>query len=479
MKFFIILLTIVLFIACSDDKSSTGPDYGFNENLVGEWYLLSYTDEDGLQDYEGTLVIEENKEVYGEMISEDGTETFQGNIATTDTDLKLTVTESNAYWIEEDTYHFEYHLQDDQLIIQGMINDENTTLQYANESPQADQFGTIAGYITDFNTNSPIENAHVQVYSSALESYTDYEGFFSITQVPVGSHQLQINKSGYESTVETVVVENNEISSVEIFLQQTTSGMGSISGFVVDAVNQVPISNALIEIIGTNFETQTNDEGIYFFNEIPIGSYDFKCTKTGFEEVIYTQETVLADEEIYLDFIMLPEGSVTVGTISGIITDFTNNNPIPNVLVQIVGLANTALSYDDGSYEISLIPAGTYDITFSKTGYDTYQETDVTIENGSEITLDVSLNAISGYSSLAAYVTNTLSIPISGVFVEIIGTDLTGTTGIGGICTIQNIPVGMYDVRFSKTGYVTQIFENTEFLSGIPRPLDVVLESSK
>ncbi len=61
-----ILLIGILFAGCSKD-SGTGPSNGLDQNLVGNWTLQTYTDEDGQQDYTGFVNIEANGNMNGDL----------------------------------------------------------------------------------------------------------------------------------------------------------------------------------------------------------------------------------------------------------------------------------------------------------------------------------------------------------------------------------------------------------------------------
>ena len=43
-----------------------------------------------------------------------------------------------------------------------------------------------------------------------------------------------------------------------------------------------PIENATVEIIGTNYSTQTDSKGIYSFQNIPKGNYKILVTVVGY-----------------------------------------------------------------------------------------------------------------------------------------------------------------------------------------------------
>jgi hypothetical protein len=477
-KIMLLALTILLFFGCGK-KSSTEPDMGFNENLIGYWYLVSYQDEDGMQSYTGFMEIDADQEMHGQFVDEDGIATFSGTVETNDTLFRVDIEQSNALWIEEGQHDFNYMLNAGNLQLDGQLDDEDVQLTYTLQDTNPDEYGILAATVLDNQNLTGLDNALVTIQNTQLSGYTDFDGNVSITNIPVGNHSVLVSKSGYETKSVNITITKDETTYATIQLQQQTSGLGDVSGFVADAMNQTPLSGATISILGTSYQTQSGTDGIYTFTGIPVGTYDFQCVKTGFEEQISSDQSILADEEIYIDFILLPEGTVTYGTLSGIITSSQGGTPIQNVAVQIVGLANSALSYNDGSYEVVFIPEGTYQVTFTKVGYETVTESNVAIENGNTTTLDCIMNPIQGTSSLIAAVTNSLGIPISAALIEIIGTGLSGTTGMGGICTIQNVPVGTYDVQVSKAGYATELIESVEFLSGIPRPLDIVLQNGK
>jgi hypothetical protein len=474
----LMMLAVLLFFSCSK-KSTTAPDATINENLIGYWHLLSYQDEDGLQNYSGFLEIAADREINGQFADEDEVSTYSGTVETTDTIFRANVTETNAHWIEHGKHEFSYTLNGNQLRLEGKLDNEDVIIIYSKDDPNSEEVGDLTGTVKDADDLFDIESALIVIQNTQLSAFSDASGNFFVTDIPVGNYVIQISKSSYENQTAEVSISDSQITTVEVLMNKATSGNGSISGFVADAMNQVMIAGATISILGTGYQTQSAENGFYFFSDIPVGSYDLKCEKTGFETQTSTNQAVISDDEIQVDFILLPEGTVTYGSLSGTVTNSQSGTPIPNVAVQMVGLVNSAISYQDGSYEVLFIPAGIYEVSFTKVGYDTIVHSNVSIENGMESILDCSMNTIEGTSSLAASVTNTVGLPLSGVFIEIIGTDLSGTTGVAGFCSIQNVPAGTYDIRASKAGYVTQVIENVEFLSGIPRPLEIVMQMGK
>jgi PKD repeat protein len=105
-------------------------------------------------------------------------------------------------------------------------------------------------------------------------------------------------------------------------------------------------------------------------------------------------------------------------TLTGLVTDAVNGNPVPNALVSVAGL--TDLTDASGNYEINNIPAGilnaefnanvttgnaplgvqfgdlsqegTHTVTCSAEGYTTYTNSAVVIPDGGSVTLQISLS---------------------------------------------------------------------------------------
>ncbi len=382
------------------------------------------------------------------------------------------ITESDALWIEEGTYDWDYQINGQDLIMEGTIDDEFLVLSYTQGVPNPDEKGNLTGTVT--TGRNPLEGVLVQVLGTSLSDQTDSNGEYLISDIPIGTYSVKFSKTGYDDYTESdVTISDNQTTTVNAQINLTSGGNGSVSGFVADAINQTLVAGAHIEIEGTSFSTTTNGDGIYYIENVPAGNYVINCTKDGFEDAFLNIE-IIANEDVSADFLLLPEGSTNYGSVAGIVTN-TDGDPIVNVVCQVEGLSNSSLSFDDGSYEIFFIPAGTYNISFTKPGYETLVVENVEVTDGGTTNLDVQLQQISGTGTLICYVENSFQIPINGATIEILGTSLTGTTGTLGTYTFQSVPTGNYTVRVSKTGYTTQDIENVEILSGLPQYIYVTL----
>jgi hypothetical protein len=120
---------------------------------------------------------------------------------------------------------------------------------------------------------------------------------------------------------------------------------------------------------------------------------------------------------------------------------------LSGVSVQVGSYSTTTKS--DGTYIISSILPGTYDVSFSKSGYTT-KETTMNLVDGNN-TLNVTLVPVAVLAtSLEGYVSDSVG-GLPGVLVTVQGkNDTTDTTGY---YIIEGLTPGNSAVTFSKSGY--------------------------
>ncbi len=86
--------------------------------------------------------------------------------------------------------------------------------------------------------------------------------------------------------------------------QQVTA---AITGNVVDAAGAV-LSGATVTVTdvdrGTTYVTKTNDNGIFNFAHVPIGTYDVKVEASGFETTVQSHLTLVLNQTARLEFKM-------------------------------------------------------------------------------------------------------------------------------------------------------------------------------
>jgi thermitase len=219
---------------------------------------------------------------------------------------------------------------------------------------------------------------------------------------------------------------------------------GKISGEVTDAKDGSSISGAQVSD-GTRTGL-TDGAGIYTIDNVPPGTYQVTASKSGYQSSSLTV-TVLSGGTAVADFslneVILP------GSITGSVTDATDGSAI--VGATVTDGTRTSTTDATGKYTIANVPPGTYQVTASKSGYQSSSLT-VTVLSGGAAVADFSLSEVSVSGSITGSVTDaTNGSPIAGATVTD-GTR-TATTDALGKYTITNVPPGTYQVTASKAGY--------------------------
>ncbi len=169
-----------------------------------------------------------------------------------------------------------------------------------------------------------------------------------------------------------------------------------------------------------------------------------------------------------------------VGTVAGTVTDITSGAPIGTATVNMAGTSNPAKTYSattaaDGTYTISNVDAGTYDMTASKAGYGNQVKANQPIQPFQVNTINFQLTPSGGggvwgggVGTISGTVRNITSQPVAGATVKVLGTSFKATTDAGGSYSMPNVPSGTYDISSSKPsdGYDDATALNVDIVSG-------------
>ena len=83
------------------------------------------------------------------------------------------------------------------------------------------QTGKIAGKVTDSRTNEPVVGANVVVEGTTMGAATDFEGFFTILNIPPGTYRVRASMIGYTgSTLIDVRVNISQTTDLEFKLTE-------------------------------------------------------------------------------------------------------------------------------------------------------------------------------------------------------------------------------------------------------------------
>jgi hypothetical protein len=77
---------------------------------------------------------------------------------------------------------------------------------FAGATGLAAQTGSVTGRVTDANTGNPIPSAQVFISAINIGALTQQNGSYNLLNVPVGTHDVTVQRLGYRENVQPVTV---------------------------------------------------------------------------------------------------------------------------------------------------------------------------------------------------------------------------------------------------------------------------------
>ncbi|MFQ3548583.1 MAG: carboxypeptidase-like regulatory domain-containing protein [Armatimonadota bacterium] len=221
---------------------------------------------------------------------------------------------------------------------------------------------------------------------------------------------------------------------------------GIISGTVVDGLNNA-VAGAVITTSSGGYLATTNSSGAYSIAAVPA-TYNITASKSGYNPQTINNVTVTAGQTITRNFTITAQQATITGTVKD-----NANNPIAGATVTTNTGGYSATTNANGVYTLSNIAPGTYNITASKTGYDSATNNGVVGTAGQVTTSNFTLTPQPG--SITGTVKDSSNNPIVGATVSTNTGGYSTTTNSSGEYTLSNVAPGTYDVTASKSGYVS------------------------
>jgi hypothetical protein len=164
--------------------------------------------------------------------------------------------------------------------------------------------GKISGRVTDAATALPFVVAVVTT-SSGQSTTTDYNGDYTLSNVPVGDPTVGASFAGYVTGQEQITVSEALTTPANFALSEVISGgdTGSITGTVTDdnGVKQVGVKVTT----DSGHSTVTNRGGKYTIQNVPEGSRDESASESGFVDG-FQNIVVIAGQTTIVNFSLAP-----------------------------------------------------------------------------------------------------------------------------------------------------------------------------
>ncbi|MBW6515296.1 MAG: carboxypeptidase regulatory-like domain-containing protein [Candidatus Cloacimonetes bacterium] len=135
--------------------------------------------------------------------------------------------------------------------------------------------------------------------------------FYSVTAFANRSRNVQADATEYfPDNPPTTGTLTNRVPNTTLYF--VTAGMGVLDGYVYNSDTNDPLAGAAVEVIGTNYNAVTNNNGYFVFPYVPEGTYDVKASIFGYNDLILEDVLVEEDETTTISFYLVQLDNVTV-----------------------------------------------------------------------------------------------------------------------------------------------------------------------
>jgi hypothetical protein len=340
--------------------------------------------------------------------------------------------------------------------------DGNTTVNFSLTKSGANVVGVVSSGGKGLANVGLTLSDQTDTFKTLSESVTPVGGF-DFGQVPPGHYVLSATDFGYTTQSASVSVGAGETQTVDLtlpFVGQSSVKTATVTGSVVNEFTGAPLATVPIDLDGKPTGAVTNGNGVYTLAGVTPGLHQVTAlgASKGFADA-GVQVSVAEGATVTAPIIALP----SLATLTGIVLSAATGQPVPNPTVKLLqggaalGTPVTYTSTSSGTYKITGIPAGSYVLEVTATGYDP-SETSVSVGPGETLTQNVSLTEGPSYQAKTYLQTSAGTLqPEPGVCV-LLSRTTAGTleTTVAKLSTSQGGPVAFtalvaadtYEARF-------------------------------
>ncbi|MFZ2452060.1 MAG: carboxypeptidase regulatory-like domain-containing protein [Methylovulum miyakonense] len=314
--------------------------------------------------------------------------------------------------------------------------------------------GSVTGHAVDQPSGLPLAGVQVTA-DSGQSAFTGTDGEFLLTGITPGSHNFGFALAGYAAANRTALVDAGQQAAVGSVGLTVASNAGILSGTVTAAASHQPLAGAAITVNGNN-TTLTDAAGAYRL-VVPAGSYTVTLTASGFLTAT-AEATVMAGATLTLSP-SLTEASGTPPTTTslfGTVVDADSGQALSGADVAVSGGTLRTVTDADGSFGLTGLQPGTWELDVSLAGYRSAHIT-LTAPAGTSDMGMIRLPSLSGTQG-EGIVTGSITDaatgnPIANAHLTVTGSADTSavTNALGGYRIVA--PTGNISVTASAPGY--------------------------
>jgi alpha-tubulin suppressor-like RCC1 family protein len=301
----------------------------------------------------------------------------------------------------------------------------------------------------------------ITLEGTQYETSVGSDGSFTMADVMPGNYTVRITPTGDAAARYPVVDLQTTLTagtSTQLAPITMLLGRGEVTGSVT-LEGETDYSNVRVELPLLGMSALTDASGQYVIQGVPVNApnppYTLRLSKDGYETQETNTITVTHEQSTVVPALEL---LVLRGSIHGdaYLEDFADPSMIQ---VSLVGTASSASADVDGSYDLTDLLPGIYQVRFEVIGgfADRYQSVDVSlileagqVVNMAVVTLSLNRGDLTGSVLLEG------GTSAEDALVQITELGLAGTVNASGSFHLLGVVAGIYTIRISKSGYTAK-----------------------
>ncbi|MCP4582282.1 MAG: hypothetical protein GY839_11760 [candidate division Zixibacteria bacterium] len=327
--------------------------------------------------------------------------------------------------------------------------------------------GEITGVVSN-NLSQPIADAVISIPGLAAKDTTDLAGEYSIIVSP-GIYDVEFSHADYLDTI-AAGVDVNE--GEPTWLNMMMNNLGVIKGIVSDPYLS-PIESVLVECDGAEYYDYTDIAGTYLIEKVDPGTRAMSFEHPHYQDIEINEVEVTSGDTTTQDATLY-----ALGAIKGKVTKSDDVTLLDDALLKLIFEdieIDQFITEANGEYIFPYLDPGQYDIEAFKDSFAVRLTEDIQVDIEDTTTADIIL--LRDFGNIAGEVTSDGVTPIEDVHVVAISTSIDDYTDVLGQYELNNLRVGAYSLKFSKSGYVDNYYTNIDVLPEQTITFDIELEA--
>ena len=249
-----------------------------------------------------------------------------------------------------------------------------------------------------------------------------------------------------------------------------------------------------VYVPGTSYAAKTDENGYFKISYVPQGKYRLRLEKSGWQGV-YRENLIVEESDNETVPVTQLDGIVVLrksyGTATGLVYLAGYTNDLSGTIVRFEHATNPEGVYNattgvDGSFSISQLLPGDYELTFTRNGFKTQVKNETIV--ASKTTVMDSITLVSSGGIIQGSVKATGAISQEGMQILAVHTNgmprySTMTDGEGKFI-FENCSTGSYTITASRADYTSEIVESVVVVAGktiqtVINPLQSIFGSAK